>query len=696
MTISTTTNRVSAAGDGSTTDFSFPYLFLSNDDLTVILVTDSTGAEATQTITTHYTVTGAGVAAGGTVSMVTAPASGETLVIIRKEQFTQGLDLVENDPLPSDSLEDALDSLTMLAQQMNTELGRTVKMPDGETSGVSVTLPTVVDRKGNVLGFNSTTGAVEAVSTSGFGTLPAPTSLTALSFLRVNSGATAYEEITPANVAAALDDEDWTPTGTWNMTGATAVTFKDSTLSIQDNADATKKLALQLSGITTGNTRTLSVPDGDGTIALTDLSQTISGNRTYTGNVDLSGAAIVGTIAGRDMAVDGTKLDGIEANATADQTGAEIKTAYEAEANTNAFTDAEKTKLSGIETAATADQTGAEIATAIAGENLTLTGTLDISGGTLTLANNQISGDKIDGGTISDFASTGIDDNATAEVLTLTNGGASFGQSSVLGFDTSTFYAMQLGGNAALWANKTQGAGKNLYISQNEYYDGSSQKYISTDEASHIQMNAGEIYFRGAASGAADTAVSFDDYLHLTRTEAVFNEGQADIDFRVEGNTVSHLLHTNAGLDTVNISLKGELTGDESTAMLNFGPADTAATDSILMSFGHQGLNESSQLKQTTQSAAVNSTTATSVFDSGNRSALVVVSGADGSGLGKTFTDLILMNTNASPTVVSQVAAGSPPSRTYTRSGSDLNLTLASGSGYSTRAVGFVLSGRPN
>lgn len=61
---------------------------------------------------------------------------------------------------------------------------------------------------------------------------------------------------------------------------------------------------------------------------------------------------------------DKTKLDGIETAATADQTGAEIKTAYEAEANTNAFTDAEKTKLAGIETAATADQSNAEIETA--------------------------------------------------------------------------------------------------------------------------------------------------------------------------------------------------------------------------------------------------------------------------------------------------------------------------------------------
>lgn len=51
-------------------------------------------------------------------------------------------------------------------------------------------------------------------------------------------------------------------------------------------------------------------------------------------------------------ATEQTKLDGIESNATADQTDAEIKTAYENNANTNAFTDAEQTKLTGIESGA--------------------------------------------------------------------------------------------------------------------------------------------------------------------------------------------------------------------------------------------------------------------------------------------------------------------------------------------------------
>ena len=78
-------------------------------------------------------------------------------------------------------------------------------------------------------------------------------------------------------------------------------------------------------------------------------------------DVQAFSSVLAGTTASYTTAEE-TKLSGIETGATADQTGAEIKTAYEAE--TNAFTDAQFTKLAGIETAATADQTAGEIKTA--------------------------------------------------------------------------------------------------------------------------------------------------------------------------------------------------------------------------------------------------------------------------------------------------------------------------------------------
>ena len=74
---------------------------------------------------------------------------------------------------------------------------------------------------------------------------------------------------------------------------------------------------------------------------------------------------IPSTIDGRDLANDGSKLDGIEASATADQTAAEIRTLVESATDSNVFTDADHTKLNGIEASATADQTDAEIRAAV-------------------------------------------------------------------------------------------------------------------------------------------------------------------------------------------------------------------------------------------------------------------------------------------------------------------------------------------
>ena len=90
----------------------------------------------------------------------------------------------------------------------------------------------------------------------------------------------------------------------------------------------------------TGNTEsgiTVTYQDADGTIDFAVASQTDENFTT----------------------ADHAKLDGIEAGATADQSDSEIKTAYENNSDTNAFTDALLSKLNGIESGATADQSSA-------------------------------------------------------------------------------------------------------------------------------------------------------------------------------------------------------------------------------------------------------------------------------------------------------------------------------------------------
>ena len=68
----------------------------------------------------------------------------------------------------------------------------------------------------------------------------------------------------------------------------------------------------------------------------------VSGISTFTGNIVVSG-----TVDGRDVATDGTKLDGIETGATADQTAAEILTAIKTVDGSTSGLDADT--LDGIE-----------------------------------------------------------------------------------------------------------------------------------------------------------------------------------------------------------------------------------------------------------------------------------------------------------------------------------------------------------
>lgn len=112
-----------------------------------------------------------------------------------------------------------------------------------------------------------------------------------------------------------------------------------------DTLDAvTGRGATTTNAVTVGNLTSTGIDDNATSTAITiDSSQ----DATFAGNIGLTG-----TVDGRDVATDGTKLDGIESGATADQTNAEIRAAVEAATDSNVFTDADHTKLDGIEASA--------------------------------------------------------------------------------------------------------------------------------------------------------------------------------------------------------------------------------------------------------------------------------------------------------------------------------------------------------
>lgn len=62
------------------------------------------------------------------------------------------------------------------------------------------------------------------------------------------------------------------------LDNTTTAAFKDTLLTVEDDGDTTKKIAFQLSGISTATTRTLTVPDASGTITLLGNASVGSGS----------------------------------------------------------------------------------------------------------------------------------------------------------------------------------------------------------------------------------------------------------------------------------------------------------------------------------------------------------------------------------------------------------------------------------
>ena len=168
----------------------------------------------------------------------------------------------------------------------------------------------------------------------------------------------------------------------------------------------------------------------DGDITFNSLIVTTQGI-----NVANAGISNAGTINAGTMTVDTINEKTADTGVNVD--GVVLKDAGVAATGVSTFADL---------TATTADINGGTVDATIIGATTSAAGTfstmttagaaitggtiagtdIDMTGKTLTFDNDSISGDKIDGGTISDFASTGIDDNATSTQITVADAEVSF------------------------------------------------------------------------------------------------------------------------------------------------------------------------------------------------------------------------------------------------------------------------------
>ena len=159
MTVSTTIIKSFGTGDGSTSVFAYQFKIIENSDLQVFIRTNSTGAEsAAKQLGTDYSMTGAGVATGGSVTFLSGkiPISGQTVVLRRNVPKTQAIDYIANDPFPAETHEEGLDRGIMVAQQNFEEVERSIKLSKTNTMTSTEFTVGATERANKVLSFDST------------------------------------------------------------------------------------------------------------------------------------------------------------------------------------------------------------------------------------------------------------------------------------------------------------------------------------------------------------------------------------------------------------------------------------------------------------------------------------------------------------------------------------------------------------
>ena len=152
MTVQTNTNVASFNGNGVTQIFPIAFKFNNDTDLVALLVDDSTGAAIRLTLNSDYTVSGEGDEDGGLINVVVAPATGQRLFVSRVVDILQMTDLRNQGKFFAEVHEDALDLLTMIAQQHQSDIARTLRV--AETDPEPERIPSVAQRAGKLLAFD--------------------------------------------------------------------------------------------------------------------------------------------------------------------------------------------------------------------------------------------------------------------------------------------------------------------------------------------------------------------------------------------------------------------------------------------------------------------------------------------------------------------------------------------------------------
>ena len=293
MTISTTYEPSTYAGDGSTTSFPITFAYLSDaDNIKVSLKDNTTGVITAQVVSTHFTVSGSNVV------FVTAPASGNTVLIELNPSYLQQSDYRENGSLPAETLEGDLDQLKLEVQLAKSKADSALILDPVAattlTSNVIVASNTAGANAGKFVRFNEAGTGLEIIA------------------LSATAGLSDIVNDPTPQLGGDLDLNGKNITGTGNITitGTIDATSIAGGAVVLGTAD---EVQLKVKGHSTQTANIFEVRNSANGLA---TGVDTAGNMYINGNV-----AVGGTVDGRDVSTDGTKLDGIAAGAQVCSTG---------------------------------------------------------------------------------------------------------------------------------------------------------------------------------------------------------------------------------------------------------------------------------------------------------------------------------------------------------------------------------------
>lgn len=126
MSVTNETTRISTNGDGTTLLFTVPFSFFDKTELVVLLVR-ADGSEVAQTLAANYTVAG-GCGSTGALTLNTAPANGERLVVYRSSLAPQQVSELDRVIMRNEEQDDKLGRALCLSE--SSEFSGPLQMED--------------------------------------------------------------------------------------------------------------------------------------------------------------------------------------------------------------------------------------------------------------------------------------------------------------------------------------------------------------------------------------------------------------------------------------------------------------------------------------------------------------------------------------------------------------------------------------